>query len=148
MARYAAMRAPRIVIAAVVASLALVPAAGAATTRTATDHLTGLKFSLAGKRLTLRITTQYRSRKTAAVTLLPGRGVKVSCGTKSAAGKPNSRLVARGSGTWSKTAKSRGFTLSRDVASKASWCLVQASGSIAGYVDLKLGRNPAEDGTG
>jgi hypothetical protein len=145
MARYAAMRAPRIVLAALATSLALAPAAGAASTRTATDHLTGLKFSLSGKKLSLRITTQYRDRKSAAVTLLPGRGVKVSCGTKAASGKPNSPLVARGSGTWSKTAKTRSFTLSRNVASKASWCLVQASGSIAGYVDLKLGRNPAED---
>jgi hypothetical protein len=146
MARYAAMRAPRIVLAAAVTTLALAPVADAASTRTATDHLAGLKFTLTGKRITLRITTQYRTRKSAAVTLLPGKGVKVSCGTKSAAGKPNSPLVARASGTWSKSARSRSFTLSRDIATKASWCLVQTKTSIAGYVDLKLGHNPAEDG--
>lgn len=136
-----------VLAAALVASLALAPAAGAASTRTATDHVAGLRFSLSGKRLTLRITTQYRDKKTAAVTLLPGRGVKVSCGTKAASGKPNSSLVARASGTWSKSAKSRTFMLSRDVAAKASWCMVQTSTTIAAYVDLALGHNPAEGGS-
>jgi hypothetical protein len=128
-----------------IATLAVAPAAApAASARKATDHITGLAFSLQGKRLALTITPKHRSRKEAAGRAVRGRVVSVSCGTNEAAGHPNSKLVARGSGRWSRTATTRTFRLSRDIAAKADWCLVSAGSQIAGYVDLALGANPRE----
>jgi hypothetical protein len=126
-----------------ITTLALAPAAApAASARKATDQISGLAFSLQGKRLALTLTPKYRSRKEAAGPVVRGRVVRASCGTNSASGHPNSKLVARGSGRWSRTATTRTFRLSRDIAAKADWCLVSVGSQIAGYVDLGLGRNP------
>jgi hypothetical protein len=131
-----------------IATLAFAPGAvSAASARTATDHISGLTFSLQGKRLTLKIVPKATSKKEAAGPILRGRMVTVSCGTESAAGHPNSKLVARGSGRWAAKQKRRAFGLSRDIATKADWCLVSAGGRIAGYVDLNLGHNPREGGS-
>jgi hypothetical protein len=120
-------------------------ASAASAPRTATDHLGGLQFTLSGKKLTLKITKQHRS-KSSIGKLLRGRRVNVTCATNAASGTPNSRLVARGSGTWTRSASTRTFTLSRNIAAKADWCMVQAGGTIGSYVDFKLGRNPREGG--
>jgi hypothetical protein len=113
----------------------------AAASRKASDGLAGLRFSLDGKRLTLELTGKQQAAKR-----LRGRRIRVSCAT-AAAVKPNSKLVARGSGVWGRTARTRSFTLSRDVSAKAKWCLVQTSDSIISYVDLALGHNPRESTT-
>jgi hypothetical protein len=124
------------VLLAVIAACAAAPAQAAS--RDATDHLAGLRFSLVGKRLTLKLTGKQQ-----AAARVRGKRIRVSCAS-AAANKPNSPLVARGSAVWGRRSSSRGFTLSRDVSAKAKWCMVQTTSTIVSYVDLQLGRNPRE----
>jgi hypothetical protein len=116
----------------------------AATTRTATDHLSGLRFALKGRQLTLRLMAKSASKSQAAGPKLRGRQVSVACGASTSAVTPNSAAVARGGGRWGAKATVRRFALSRNLGSRARWCLVQNGSSIVGYVDLRLGHNPAE----
>jgi hypothetical protein len=138
------MRKLSVPIAAVAALAVALPASAASGSHTATDHIAGLRFTLTGKRLALRITTQNQGKKVAAGPQVKGKKVSLDCGTKAASGKPNSKLVARGGGKWAKGANAATFRLSRDLGGNAAWCLLQSGGRIVAYVDFSLGRNPTE----
>jgi hypothetical protein len=141
------MRARRATVLALIAlSAAAVPATATAAPRKATDGIAALKFTLDGRQLALKISGRPHSKKESAKRLLPGKRVNVTCGTKNAAGQPNTKLLARGSRVWARTATSQTFRLSRNIAAKADWCMVQGGATIVSYVDLNLGRNP-RDGT-
>jgi hypothetical protein len=129
-----------VLLTATIGITAAVPAQAAS--RRATDGVAGLKFTLSGKRLSLTLTGKKRVSQR-----VRGAKINVTCGTSAVGGKPNSKLVARGAGTWARRSQSRTFTLSRDVSAKANWCMVQAGGLIVSFVDLKLGRNPREGGS-
>jgi hypothetical protein len=131
----------------VVASAAAAPIATASSpTHTATDHISGLNYSLKGKQLTLHIVAKHRSRALAAGPKVRGHGVQVTCGTAAAVAspKPNNPNVARGSLRWSARATTVRLTLSRNLYAKARWCTVYRGGQVVSNVDFKLRRNPLE----
>ena len=113
---------------------------------TATDHISGLDYTLKGKRLTLHIVAEHRSRSLAAGPKVRGHAVQVTCGTAAAVAspKPNNPNVARGSLRWSASATTVRLTLSRNLYAKARWCTVYRGGAVVSNVDFKLKRNPLE----
>jgi hypothetical protein len=114
-------------------------------TLTATDHLSGVRFSLTAGRLTLRL-TDHRKGGTAAGPQLRGRKVRVACGEHDPLKSRDIASLARAAGVWRTTATSALFLLNRDIEQTVRWCIVErADGADIAAVDFTLGHNPAED---
>lgn len=123
-----------------------VPAVALAKTRTAIDHLAGVRFTLHGRALTTRIVPQATRKPADARKQLLGHKLRASCGMNGANGKPVAKGVTFVSFTWPRGRLTHRVRLPRDISAKAGWCIVEAvaSGSDVANVDFKLGHNPFE----
>jgi hypothetical protein len=145
---------PLTVAALLTAALAATPAATSsattrvstrATTLKATDHISGLTFTLTRRRLTLRL-TDHLAGGTAAGPLLRGHLVRVVCGTHDPAKTRDLGSLARSAGVWGSSTTSALFLLNHDIERDARWCVVERlDGADIAAVDFNLGHNPNED---
>jgi hypothetical protein len=140
------MRPTRLSLAVIPALLVLAasPAGAVAKTRTATDHLSGVRFTLKGRALTLRVVPQ--PKPTAVREKLFGHRLHGVCGFNGADGHPVGTGVTAVTFTWKRGDLSRTVRLPRDISATADWCVVEAAGDggdVAG-VDFGLGHNPDE----
>lgn len=121
------------------------PADAVATTRTATDHLNGVRFTLKGRTLTLRLVPQQGRTPPDARLRLFGRPLRAVCGAAGREGRSSGPGTASRAFTWKRGDLSRALTLSRNIAGRTRWCVVESrTGSDVAAVDFKLGTNPGE----
>ncbi|MEA2151403.1 MAG: hypothetical protein QOD69_3233 [Solirubrobacteraceae bacterium] len=131
---------------AAVVAAAGVPGVAAAKVRSATDHLSGVRFTLNGRALTLRLVPQAGRKPPDVRAKLYGHRLRASCGHNGPAGTPVAAGLTFIPFRWPRGTLTRKVHLSRDVSASPGWCIVEAvgdGGDIAA-VDFKLGHNPVE----
>jgi len=141
----------RLLLAALLLTAALPAATTSATslvaerskTMIATDHLSGVRFSLTADRLTLSL-TDHRKGGTAAGPQLRGHRVRVACGEHDPLKSRDVASLARAAGVWRTTQTSALFLLNRDIEQTARWCIVERlDGADVAGIDFTTGRNPS-----
>jgi hypothetical protein len=143
------MRAARrclLVVCAALAAAAGVPGAAAANVRSATDHAAGVRFTLDGRALTLRLVPQAGHKPPDARRKLWGHRLRASCGHSGPAGNPLVAGLTFIPFRWPRGTLTRKVHLSRDVSASPGWCIVEAvsdGGDIAA-VNFKVRPKPVE----
>jgi hypothetical protein len=127
------MRRTTTLLAAALATLTATPAT-ASNTRTATDQVGGVRFTLHGSHLALTILAEHAAGGRGAAPLLRGHKVRTVCGiSRTSSAAPIARAAAR----WPRHADRALFLLDRDLAARARWCLVEGlDGEDIAAVDL------------
>jgi hypothetical protein len=119
-----------VVIATVLALLALVPAAGAATRR-ATDSAADVRFTLDGRLLTVRVLPRAPRRVRREVF---GERIRATCGTDFVFTRGVKVSRTR---TWPAGRARMRYRFRRDISRRAKWCLLEhPRGGDVAYVNL------------
>jgi hypothetical protein len=133
-------------VCAALAAAAGVPGVAAAQVRSATDLHSGVRFTLDGRALTLRLVPQAGRKPPDVRRKLWGHRLRASCGHSGPAGNPVAAGLTFIPFRWPRGTLTRKVHLSRDVSASPGWCIVEAvsdGGDIAA-VNFKLDHKPVE----